>query len=324
VSAIRWGLAGVALSTLGMALPLGVPAWIVLRAVAGVASAWVLVFTSGVVLARLDAAPAGSRAPLAGVLFSGVGVGIVIAGLLTGAMLGTRDPARNAWIATGAVAALATVLLHKRFGDAAPRAVRAGIAAAALPPQAFALAACYAAFGFGYIIPATFLSAMAREATGGGALYILTWPIFGAAAAASTWLVQRLGGRVAPRSVWAAGQVVMAVGVAIPAFSPGIAAVVASGVLVGGTFMVVTMAGMQEARRVSGAAAARMLAIMTSSFALGQIVGPLLVSGLVRYSSGFAYALGLAALPLLAAGAALATGHATHAADTSIRSREHP
>src|SRR3954463_13587849 len=44
-SAIRVGLAAVGLSTLGMVLPLGVPGWLALRAVAGIASAWVLVFT---------------------------------------------------------------------------------------------------------------------------------------------------------------------------------------------------------------------------------------------------------------------------------------
>jgi len=305
VSAIRLGLAAVAVSTLGMALPLGVTSWLVLRAVAGVASAWVLVFTSAVVLGRLDRLPAPSRATLAGVLFSGVGVGIVAAGLLTACVLHAGDAARAAWLATGAVAALAAVLLHRGFDDGQPRATRAGAGASRLPPQALALAACYAAFGFGYIIPATFLSAMAREATAGGALYVLTWPLFGAAAAASTWLVQRMGAALAPRTVWAAGQAVMALGVAIPAFSPGIAAVVASGLLVGGTFMVVTMAGMQEARRLAGAAAARMLAVMTSSFALGQIAGPLLVSGLAAHGVGYATALEMAAAALVASAAFL-------------------
>jgi MFS family permease len=298
-SAIRLGLAAVALSTLGMALPLGVPSWLVLRAVAGVASAWVLVFATAAVLTRLDQAPALERGSLAGMHFSGVGVGIVVAGLLTALVVRAEDPARASWIATGGVAAVFAVMLRGRF-DAGPRAPQVASPVPRLPPQALALAACYAAFGFGYIIPATFLSAMAREATAGGALYVLTWPLFGAAAAASTWLVQRMGSSVQPRVVWAAGQGVMAVGVAVPALAPGIAAVVASGLLVGGTFMVVTMAGMQEARRISGAAAARMLGVMTSSFAVGQIAGPLLVSALAAHGVGYAAALEVAAAALVA------------------------
>jgi hypothetical protein len=44
---------------------------------------------------------------------------------------------------------------------------------------------------------------------------------------------------------------------------------------VGGTFMVITMAGMQEAGRVAGAAAPALIGAMTAAFALGQIIGPL-------------------------------------------------
>jgi hypothetical protein len=47
---------------------------------------------------------------------------------------------------------------------------------------------------------------------------------------------------------------------------------------------------------------------MTASFALGQIVGPLLVGGLVRFAAGFSYALAIAAAVLLAAAVALAMG----------------
>jgi predicted MFS family arabinose efflux permease len=65
--------------------------------------------------------------------------------------------------------------------------------------------------------------------------------------------------------------------------------------LVGGTFMAVTMAGMQEARRVAGSHARALMAAMTSAFALGQILGPVIVSLLVRSTEGIAPALVLAA-----------------------------
>jgi hypothetical protein len=39
--------------------------------------------------------------------------------------------------------------------------------------------------------------------------------------------------------------------------------------------MVITMAGMQEARRVAGENAPRMMAAMTAAFGAGQLVGPL-------------------------------------------------
>ena len=48
-------------------------------------------------------------------------------------------------------------------------------------------------------------------------------------------------------------------------------------VCVGGTFMVITMLGMQEARAVAGGASHTLMAHMTAAFALGQLLGPLLV-----------------------------------------------
>jgi len=77
---------------------------------------------------------------------------------------------------------------------------------------------------------------------------------------------------------------------------------------VGGTFVVVTMVAMQETRRVAGASARMLMAAMTSAFAVGQIVGPLLVSALVKLEGRLTYALITAAVPLLLAAFALTDG----------------
>ena len=73
---------------------------------------------------------------------------------------------------------------------------------------------------------------------------------------------------------------------------------------VGGTFVVITMVGIQEARIVAGARAAGLIAAMTAAFAAGQIVGPLSVSLIVSSVGGFSAAL-LIACAVLVAGAAL-------------------
>jgi predicted MFS family arabinose efflux permease len=291
VAAIRAGLALVAVTTLAMALPLGIGAWLVLRAVSGVASAWVLVFISAAVLQQLDGASPSARMRLPGVLYAGVGVGIALAGVACAITLHASHPSSASWIALGAVASVAAIALWNRF-PAAFGPARRGTAGSSLSlARALALAACYGALGFGYIIPATFLAAMAREAAHGGFLYAASWPLFGLAAAASTWAVTSMARHPPPRTLWIGGHAVMAVGVALAAASSNILAVIACGLLVGGTFMVVTMAGMQEARRLAGAHAQRMLAAMTSAFALGQIAGPLVVSALAAAGQSYAAAL---------------------------------
>jgi len=90
----------------------------------------------------------------------------------------------------------------------------------------------------------------------------------------------------------------MALGIVVPLVVPGLWGIMTAALLVGGTFMVVTMAGMEEARRVAGPHARALMAAMTSAFALGQILGPVIVS-LIPSTGGFAPALILAASVLV-------------------------
>ena len=83
--------------------------------------------------------------------------------------------------------------------------------------------------------------------------------------------------RVAPRRLWGGCLVVMAIGVAVGVLVQGMAALVVAALCVGATFVVATLAGLQEARRVAGAAAPRLIAAMTAAFGTGQLVCPVLV-----------------------------------------------
>jgi Uncharacterised MFS-type transporter YbfB len=101
------------------------------------------------------------------------------------------------------------------------------------------------------------------------------WPLFGIAAASSTVLTSSILGNFQPRRAWAYGQIVMAFDVALPAVQTTLFSIIVSAICVGGTFMVITMAGIQEARRIAAQSAPRLVAAMTAAFAAGQLVGPL-------------------------------------------------
>ena len=98
---------------------------------------------------------------------------------------------------------------------------------------------------------------------------------------------------------------VMALGVALPVAWPAIGGIMVAALLVGGTFMVITLAGMQEARAVAGPRATGLMATMTSAFALGQIIGPVSVSYLVGAGADFSRPLLVACLLLVASAAVL-------------------
>lgn len=274
--AIRWGMVAIALFTLATGLTHDLGFWLALRFLAGAASAFVLVGVSAWAMPILANLHQPSRS---GQVFAGVGVGICLAGLV-GLVAGvTSLSSQTTWIGLGALAAALALALWRELANGdAQSAPAPGAGRVPLARQVWISAICYGAFGYGYIIPATFLPALAREAIGNPAVFGLVWPVFGAAAAVSTVLAAKLLPALPPMRLWSYGQWLLAVGVITPVFAVNLTALLFAALCVGGTFMVITMAGIQEARNLGGAQPARAVALYTAAFALGQIVGPLTVS----------------------------------------------
>jgi len=303
--AIRGGLLVIGMVTLAMSLSLPFAAWLVLRLAAGVASAWVLICVSAWCMGALAAY---QRPFLNSLVFAGVGAGIAAAGLVCMALLGLDAGSSAAWAALGTLSLAVCAVVWRALS---PQAAPGGAGTAGAPhvherqrwdAQSVRLVGCYGIFGFGYIIPATFLPVMAKAELD-SSLFGWSWPLFGLAAALSTLAVAALVRRVGNRPLWAACHFVMAAGIMLPVVIPGLPAVFAAAVGVGGTFMVITLAALQEAKRVAGRDPTVMMAAMTSAFAAGQIIGPLTVSagGNARFSSGLI----VAAILLVASALAL-------------------
>ena len=304
-TAIRAGLVVIGLVTLGMGLTPSFTAWLVLRALAGVASAWVFVFASAWTLGQLGAA---DRPVLRGAVFGGVGAGIAVAGLLCVALMLRGAGSPTAWQGLGVVALVGTIAIwralrgdHERNGEHGQR--RAGVRQR-WDADSVRLVLCHGIFGFGYIIPATFVPAMARELVKDPLVFGWSWPVFGIAATLSTLVAGAATRVVGNRRSWALSHLVMALGVAAPVLWPTIGGVMVAALLVGGTFMVGTMCGMQEAQVVGGPHATRLMAAMTAAFGAGQIGGPLLVTYAIGPQGDFSGPLSIAGgLLLVSAGA---------------------
>jgi predicted MFS family arabinose efflux permease len=304
--AARGGLVLIAVVTFAMGVTHVFALQLLLRLLAGVASAWVLVHVSAWALERLLAL---QRPQANGVVFAGVGIGIASAGLLCMALMDARVDSMRAWKTFGVVSALSTAVIWAAFRDggaSTPAPVDRGRARRVhWNADRVRLASCYAALGFGYIIPATFLPAMAHRYITDPAVFGWAWPVFGAAAALSTWAASRWLHAMDNRRLWAISYVLMAIGVVLPAVWPALASILVAALLVGGTFMVVTMLGLREARAVAGDQATGFIAAITAAFAVAQIIGPLVVSAVAHLRDGFAAALVAAALVLLVAAVSL-------------------
>lgn len=311
-TAIRLGLVLIAFSTFAMGFGTSFVAWAIWRTLAGVASAWVLVFVSAWAfgkLARLQ------RPRLAGVVFAGVGAGIAVAGGVCLVLMQTEAPSNIAWMAFGVLSLLLTLLIWPTF-RADEDALAAATAAAPSAKfkwsgESIRLVLCYGAFGFGYIIPATFLPAMAKQIIPDPLVFGWSWPVFGAAAAASTLAAVVLQRTFSNRRLWIGGQMAMAFGVVLPTIWPGIAAILLAALLVGSTLTLITMVALQEGRGYAGAHATQLIAAMTAAFAVGQVAGPIAASLAIWATGSISAVLVVACLFLALSTAGLLAGRRT-------------
>ncbi len=300
----------IGVSTLAMGVSNALWVWLAARWLAGVASAVALVVVSTHIVKRLAAA---HRGDLQGVVFSGVGVGTALVGFVMLAAMASDVPSHGGWIGFGLATLAATVFVAAVFTDDArqpPQATVQQRTAGGGGGAAWRIMLAYGAMGAGYIIPATYLPVMAQQSVASPLVFGWGWPIFGLAAALSTLVAGRLSARFSDRAIWMTSQIVMAVGLALPALVPGLAAVILGGICVGGTFMVITMAGMKEAHRLAPAGSEQFfVSLMTTSFAVGQIIGPLLAGWAYDLTGSFVAPLMVGALILVTTLAPMSTAH---------------
>lgn len=306
-SQLAISLLAVALLTLAMPLFHNVALWCALRLAAGYASA-----SAFICVAAWRPVPMGDprEAGASAVTYAGVGAGIALTGLACLALMAGNVRADGMWLTLGGLTLALSLLAlpgmrmpapanrdtaAAKAGTSAPPTSTQAPAAPRLPRAIGQLALHYGVFGVGYIIPATFLPAMAKEIFPDPAIFGWAWPLFGLAAAVSCLLVPRLARARDEKRVWQAAQGLMALGMLTVAVWHHIAAVIVAALLVGGTFMVTTQAGILTARRTAGPAAARAAAVMTAAFAAGQILGPLLASAAAHWGAGLPQVLGAGA-----------------------------
>jgi MFS family permease len=325
----RLGLLGTVLTLLAMILP-GEPVTpIVVRFVAGAASAVALVGASTWLFQVIDR-PAG--APM---MFAGVGAGILASSELIalGKGAGWHSPAL--WLLLAAASACLLLVVWRGFGQRAASREPAGTAVSAggkisddgtaeegipdaVSPDAKATGAIpgvamgawplilvYSLAGFGYIVTATYLPLFVKQALG-SVDPVQVWAVFGLGAIPSCVLWHRVQRRWGTRIALSSNLAVQLVGVLLPALSRSPTAFLLSAVLVGGTFMGTATIAMSAARMVAGQLSFNILAVMTAGYGIGQILGPLMSDLLFHRFGGFEAPLG-AAGGVLALAVALCT-----------------
>lgn len=273
-----------------------------LRFVGGFASAFTLVFSSALVLERLAAS---GRSGFSALHFAGVGCGISFSAILV-SVLGSHGYGwQELWYAS-AIATLVlfvgAALLVPATAPSTPAASHAtGNAKTSGPLKRLIVA--YGLFGFGYVITATFISVIVKEQAALQSLEPYIWLIVGLSAIPSIYFWNLVATRTGSARAFSIGALAQALGVglSVSGFGPGF--VVLGALLLGGTFMGMTAHGLVEARSLTSGNPRSILALMTASFGVGQVIGPWVAGELRHLTGSYTQASLIAAASLVAAAA---------------------
>ena len=284
---------------------------LLLRFGTGVASAWALVMITSL---SQPLALAAGRPRLGALVFAGPGMGILLTGLLA---LGSNLLGQNSdtlWLVYGVVALVMLLAILPFLPQPSPTTATETTAAS---NQSIAhLCWIYFLFGLGYIIPATFLAQMANAQFKGAWQADLFWPCFGLAAAIGVGVasLRRKDPHTTRRwlmtTLW-----LQAAGVFACLLGNGWG--LALGVLLcGAPFLACMQLVMARLRDIAPHGYQRSTGLLTASFAIGQLCGPLLASVSSHLSGGLQPALVIAGAGLLVAGSVLIS------LQPSVRARE--
>ncbi len=295
----RWSMLLTACALLFSSVPTATGWLLALRAIAGLGGALTFI-AGGALAAQLATRSPQHSGTLLAVYFGGGGLGILTSGLVVPLLIQSSSTWRWGWISLGVAALVATLLswLITRSLSASQQQSSSS--------QRWSLApfmpifAAYLLFACGYIAYMTFVIALLRGQAMGTAEVALFWSALGIAA----MLAPRIWGAALSRAkggrTLAVVLAVVCVGAALPLASTHFPVMLLSGIIFGGSFLVVPTAITTFVRHaLPHAAWPSGIAVFTVVFAIGQIIGPLVSGLLADLVGGLQVSLGFSAGLLL-------------------------
>lgn len=276
------------------------------RLLTGAASAVTLV-SGALMAARLatDAQSLPGRKPpaslLLGIYYGGTGIGIVASAIAVPTLVSSLRPHgwQLAWLGIGVLALAATVLLAIGTRGIDAQGTGAGKQRFDAKPFVPALAA-YFLFGLGYIGYMTFVITLLREWQVSPTVITAFYLVLGLAVCVSPWLWAWLLQGWRNGTPLAVLNALLAIATVLPVLSAHPVAVFASGLLFGGVFLALVASTTALLRHnLPPAGWSSGIAVFTTIFAAGQIVGPAAVGWVADHLGGLRGGLACSAAVLL-------------------------
>lgn len=305
---LRLSLIGSILTTAYMGLGDSYLLWYVLRFLSGIASAFVFVLASSIVLDQLAAK---DKTNWSGFFYGGVGLGIFLTGLIIPS-LHRAFKWEGSWIGLAGISVILTFFVWIWLKDAHiihDRKLKPQIHKQ-VPPVKWLpwLIATYGLEGLGYIVTGTFIVSIAEKTPGFSWDATFVWMIVGLSFAPSCIIWSSVGKkRGFVRSLLLA-MVLQSLGIVIPVLIMSETGLVLSAFLFGVTFMGITTLATTLVRQMSPNNSSRSIGYLTAVYAIGQMIGPTIAGILSSNSNNFHSALTGAGIVVLVGACLLATG----------------
>lgn len=293
---LRFSIVLSILLTLLMGLTYSHTSWMIWRFLSGITSAFVFVLASSLILDQLAKQ---RKLGWVGVMYGGVGFGIFISGLLVPLLI-ERFHYEGAWIGLACLAGLLSIIVFltvkedENVPSLTPTAQH--LKPAKNPKWLPWLLASYGLEGLGYIVTGTFIVAIAEQTPAFSGNATSVWVLVGLTAIPSCVIWAYFGNKYGFMLSLMILLIIQAVGIALPAISDSSTSFYLSAILFGATFMGVTTLATAFARNKTPLGSARVIAIMTTIYALGQMIGPSIAGVLSVETESYTWALLGAAL----------------------------
>lgn len=220
------------------------------------------------------------RVSSSGLVYLGVGVGLILSSLLVSLSDGLLQGADRWWPAALLSVPLAwwgwRQLARLDVADQAPATPSATAPSGRLLDRASTpLFLSYAGAGMGYILPMTFLPMVARlQVEPGDFLISGSWMVVAIATLPAPWLWNRLGVMFGDTLALRLSYVTQLLGVLAALLIPGAVGILLCAVLVGGTFLGTVLLTQRLARTLHPHQGPRLSAALIALYGLTQLAGP--------------------------------------------------
>ncbi|TCZ80256.1 YbfB/YjiJ family MFS transporter [Paenibacillus albiflavus] len=285
--------------------------WYFLRFISGALSAFVFVLASSIVLDQLARE---GKSHLSGILYAGVGLGIMISSIIV-APLHQLTSSDGTWIGLALLAFILMIFVWF-FIRPSRSSFRAEVQSTPVihnlptPPKKWIpwLAIAYSLEGLGYIVTGTFIVLIAQTSSSFHGDATMVWMIVGIVAAPSCIIWSKIAQKLGYVKSLIVSMVVQAIGILLPAIAESSVFIYASAILFGFTFMGITTVTTTLIRQMVPMNSSRIIGFFTTGYAFGQMLGPSLAGILANLTSSYRLALIGAAVVVFIGGLCLISG----------------